>query len=756
MSYSLLSPRAAYLAKFIEAGQNVTATSISKGNAKNLWSGIQAGHESTRTQEHQTHVIAANTAVEGVLARGNISIKSAAALAAGNAIIAAGADVAGYAQLVCQESSKTADYLEPGYAGQYSMDYGKAPMVGSEYYTEKDLDKNLGLSYAMNVRALETQSTFSETLYPTITVDAGDSGVSIRTKITTIYKGMRHALYKADSVPADRRNLVDALTDHTVLDDDAIALVPYFLEDDSNAEHFVSKDIIEPTDVQLGRVAAYPTSWLTFGSEDRNLFSLAAHPGIAAEGYDESDEIAPGAALGSILVSVRRKGEAITDGSLMILQTQNMQYATFQRPAEGGGRELILNFRQNKFGLSGETVDRNGDKIPALSTLENQKYKLQYTIKINGDLTTNDGLESIGLPQVKVTKLVNAQGQVEPFTKGTGKSIVDGIVIEAVGFKYSMTRTNENRRTQGALLESIWETENFKLRLGSPLTTKSPIGAEGIDDAERLDDLISAVNIRNEGLAVTQTLNYTEQLEQLIPTLIGEYDKVSIQGLGRHWVRPWFERATYHVSTSISTLESKHASANARAALLTQLGDQVTRAVQESRYMPALRTYLSDPEARPTVVLACDEVTASMLLTASPGETRLLGDRYDFKIITTNDNRWRNLEDAQVGPVRRLQWFLQVESEAGSVNVLNWGNHFWTPILVTNTNIQRTGATSKELTVQPRNLHVCHCPITGILDVSGITEYATSKPSLDVVVTNSGADVTPTDDLSGLKTGNKA
>lgn len=754
MSYSLLSPRAAHLEKFIKAGDNLAASAKADGTAEDIYQGIKVGQESTRTSAHRTTMTGVQTKMESVLGRESISIKSAAARAAGAAILGAVGHEHDYCQLVGQESAKTADYLEPGYAGTYGTDYGRDSMVGTEYYTEKDLDKNLGLSYAMNVRALETQSEFSETLYPTITVDAGDAGVSIRTKITTIYKGMRHALYKKDSVPAERRNLVDALTDHTVLEDDAIALVPYFLEgDEGNTAEFVSKDIIEPTDVQLGRVAAYPTSYLKFGSEERNLFSLAAHPGIAAEGYDETDEIAPGAALSRILVSVRKKGETVQQGKLIELNVQNMQYATFQRPAEGGGRELVLNFRQNKFGFTGETRDRNGDKIPALAALENQQYKLQYTIRVRGEITVNDGMESIDEPSVKILKLINSQGQVEPHNAGSGKTIVDNIVIEPLGFKYAMTRTNENRRTQGALLESIWETENFKLRLGSPLTTKSPIGAEGVDDAERLDDLISAVNIRNEALAVTQTLNYTEQLEQLIPTLVGEYDKVSIQGLGRHWVRPWFERKPFRVNQSVSTLESMNAPANARASLLTALGDQVTRAVQESRFMPALRTYMADPQARPTVVLACDEVTASMLLCASPGETRLLGDRYEFKIITTNDTRWRDMANEQEGPVRRLQWFLQVPSEAGAVNVLNWGNHFWTPVLVTNTNIQRSGSVSKELTVQPRNLHVCHCPVTGVLDVSGITDYATTKPALNVDVANSGEEVTTDTDLEGLDTG---
>ena len=205
----------------------------------------------------------------------------------------------------------------------------------------------------------------------------------------------------------------------------------------------------------------------------------------------------------------------------------------------------------------------------------------------------------------------------------------------------------------------------------------------------------------------------------------------------------WFEELEFDVSKHIQTSDTKDALVNARQGLLNRLGDQVTRAIQESRYMPALRLLTANPDARPVVVIATDEPTASMLL-LQQGETRILGDRYQYEVVTTNDDRWR-VKDADYNSVtRRLQWVLRVDQENdGSYCVLNWGNHFWSPVMVTNINIQRNGGVSKELAVQPRNAHINHCPIAGVILIKGITEFVAKKLAYYVELANA-----PTDDTN--------
>ncbi len=741
--------RISNMEKLIEQGNQLVNAQSVQNSTKDLWSTIVAG-ESIRSSKvnHQFNQVAtsADQAFGNVFAGKTLSH---AARTASAMILAAAGNEEEFMSKPARESSdkRYNSYMETAIPGQASLnaDYGKTPLVATEYYTNKDLDKNLGLTWTLNVRALETQSAFAERLFPTITVETNDVGITVRTKITTVTRGVLNALLAKDSVIDDRKPLHNALTDHTVLQDDAIRIVPYVMETGENAEFFVDDQIIDNETVRLGRVPAYPTNYLDIKKEKGNLFRLAAHPGIVAEGYDETDEIAPGAALGSLLISVRKASDDVKAGSLVKLNTRDMQFASFQRPPEGDGRELVLQFRRTQFALNGKSVDWKGNDIPAIAALEQNKYTLRYVINISMSLFTNgprSGQYEISGARLDIDELVDAAGNEVSMDTGVGKTIRDNLKIEMLGWRFDGTRTNENRRTQGLLLDPVWEQENYKLQYGSPIMTKTPVGVE-YDDAERLDDLVSAVNIRNEMLAITQTLSYTDAVKQAVDTLVTQWDKSAIRGLGRHWVRPWYEETDFQVDEIVQSLETKDALINARQALLQRIADQVTRAIQDSRYMPALRLLTANPQAVPKVIIATDEPTAAMLL-LQIGETRLLGDRYEYEVVTTNDDRWRVKNEADGSWTRRLQWVLKVEgSEEGSYCVLNWGNHFWSPIMVTNINIQRNGSTSKELAVQPRNAHICHCPITGLIWVKGITDLVANKLAYNVTTTANGQTSTP-------------
>ncbi|AXF51219.1 putative major capsid protein [Erwinia phage Wellington] len=733
--------RITQLEQLIDAGNALVMSHKGTTAATDMWNQVVAG-ESIRRANNDAFTVTRDSAQ---VKYNSVSGKKMgfAAQVASNMILAASSDPEEFATKVATESSnaKYNSYMDVAYPGSAAGDdYGKNPFVGTEYYTNKDLDKNLGLTWTLNVRALETQSKFAETLFPTITVESNDVGITVRTKVTTVTRGVLNALLAKDSVIDDRQPLHNALSNHKVLQDDAIRIVPYVMEDGSNAEFFVPEDVIANETVRLGRVPAYPTNYLSFDKQQLNLFRLAAHPGIVAEGYDETDEIAPGAALGQILLSVRKAGEDVKDGSLFKLTTRDMQFASFQRPAEGEGRELILNFRHTLFAMNGETLDWQGKAMPALESLKQNDYTLRYVVNVTMSLFTNgqrSGWVEITGKTLRVDSVVDGTGMSLPIDSGSVKTILDNIKIDLVGWRFDGTRTNENRRTQGLLLDPVWEQENYKLQYGSPILTKSPVGVE-YDDAERLDDLVSAVNIRNEMLAITQTLNYTEAVRDVFKTMVTQWDKPAIRGLGRHWVGAWYNESDYDVSKVIQSLDTKDALINARQGLMQRLGDQVTRAIQDSRYMPALRLLTADPNALPKVIIATDEPTAAMML-LSTGETRLLGDRYDFEVITTNDDRWRVKNQEDGSWTRRLQWMLKVANvEDGSYCVLNWGNHFWSPIMVTNINIQRNGSTSKELAVQPRNAHICHCPITGVIWVKGITKFVEERLAYFVNVIDDG------------------
>lgn len=727
-----LSPRHEMLNNLISNCSLAIKSAKTNASTASLGTNLMVGHES-RGPGFANEWREANTNVTTNILHEGKAIKSKAARTAAAILMGASANAEGYITQIAQENftGESAKWHEPGYSSRFGADYGKAPMVGQEYFSKQDLDNNLGLSVAMNVRSLETQSRFSERLFPTIVVDASDSGITIRTKLLTAFKGAIHALRDKDTVEAKRRNLLDGLTDPTLLDDDAIKVVPYKLENGENEQHFVDDALIQPEVREIGKVK-YPTQFLKFGGGRRSLLGLSAHPGIAAEGFTETDEIAPGAAVDEILVSIYKKGETADKGSLIKLNVLNMAHATFQRPAEGDGRDLILNFRNNKFALNGDTLDHAGHPIPALEGIKQGKYKVNFELRFTHDLNTQ-GFEVSGPCQLHEVSLFAANGTPVDTASGAGKTVVDGFVIEALGYSYDMTRTNENRRTQSILLDAIWKQENFKLRHGSPVTSKSPIN-ETVEDAERLDDLTTAVNIRNESMAISQTLGYSDQIKEVAKTIVDEYEVPSMQGLGRYWVRPFYDEQTVILPKSASSLDSKELIENARSVTMNVITEQVTRGLQIARYLPALQQYTGNPDARPHVTIACDEYVRGLLIRPAAGEARLINDFVSYDVVSTADIRWRSFDAKYNDFVRRIQWFLTDPTDSeGQINVLTWGNHFWTALLVTNTNIQRQGGVSKELTVQPRNIHVCHCPVTGVVNVVGMTELLNSPAKMHVV-----------------------
>lgn len=737
-------PRIQKLQSLIEAGNLLVSDAKTKGTSAGLWSTVVAGESIRKSDSYDTARDTSAISAQKIGVSMNYAMERA-----GATILAAAANPQEFVSRVATESANTryANYMNVAHAGaDLTVDYGRdnwTQKLGKEYYTDTDLDKNLGLSWALNVRALEIQSQFAEKLFPTITVEGTDVGITVRTKITTVTRGILHALLEKDSVVDDRKPLHWALSDHKVLEDDAIRIVPYLMPDGKNAEFFVDSNLIEPETVRLGRVPAYETNFLRADLKKFNLFQLSAHPGIVSGGYDETDEVAPGACVGRFLVAVREKGDPLADSQFVELIVRDMQFATFDRPLQGDGRELVIQFRRNLFTVNGNSRDRKGDEIIALDAFKQRGLSVNYTINMSGSMFSTGqrggdvDITGLGL---SIESLYDAEGNELPITSGSNKSLVDNLVMEVYGFKIDSTRTNENRRSQGLMLDPVWEQENYKLQYGSPIMTKSPVGIE-YNDTERLDDLLSALNIRNELLAVGQTIAYTEQIRQVHATMVSRYQTLSIRGLGRHWVGAWFKEDVFDVSKIVQSLETKDALINARQALLQRIGDQVVTAIQDARYIQSMRLLVADPAAVPSVIIATDEPTAAMLL-LNQGEARLLGDRYQYEVITTNDDRWRKRKAEDGSWSRRLQWFLKVPTQDdGSYCVLNWGNHFWSPVMVTNINIQRNGPISKELAVQPRNAHINHCPITGLLWVEGITDLVAKKLAYMISTLTAGVGV---------------
>lgn len=612
-----------------------------------------------------------------------------------------------------ESGQNDAPLLTSGQFGRADIFDGQS--VGLEYFNETSLDTHMATSLVFNLQAAR-QDEFCEAFFRTITIDPSECGMLVEINKTMVHRAVRHAMNHKDSQPFQRRNVLDAATDYTVLEDRAVDFIPYMNVDGSRDNEFCPASLHTPT-VRRVENAQVRTNPLRFTPFDKHLMELSAHPGLVTSGIlDESDEFDGRVALDNLYILAKKKGEDDSKGKLIKFNTQHLARASFNKSQEGDGREMSLEFRGAHFTLTQETKAVDKSDIPALEELAANKYTLIVTVKVNANINLQTGVESAMVSGVTIVGLRDERGHDISWTQGAGQQIVDGIDLSGFCYDYKMTRSNSNRRSKGLLVDSVCERERYKIQLGSPITSRKPIGRT--DNNGALNDLITTARMRNNNLAITKLLNYTDALEQVVAGITNEYEIPSIEGAGRHYVRPWFEKVTFDAQKQTAALQSDDVPNALRAALLNVLRDQIVRAYQESRFQPALEMLSGYTISKPKVVIGTDITTGNWLWVQ--GDVRTLGDQFQYKIVTTTDFRFNG----------RLQWVFSVGEEGYSC--LNFGNFLWVPELVTDTNLTRNDAVANEITVQPRCYHVVNCPITGVIIVVGLSDYVTSKPSIGV------------------------
>lgn len=600
--------------------------------------------------------------------------------------------------------------------------HGSSSMVAGEYFNNgTELDKHVGASIEFNLQAARQNDEW-EHMFPTVTLDPSDIGMEVDINLLYIHQQVRHSMNRADNAPYKRRNLLDAITDPTVFDDNTIKFYPYFKEeaDGDYREFFAPESLIEPK-YPISDSHTVRTSPLKFNTGPKPLLSLSAHPGsVGSSTRDETDEFDPRFRLQAMYVLVSKPGQdpEKDEGQLVQYSTLNLPKSAFQLAQEGNRRTVLLTFRDAKFSLNGNRVDTLGNPVEALATLKDQGYILTFSVEVNAEVNLQDGIEKHSRAYLTIESLTDKDGVVIDHTKGPGKTIVDGFKLTPKYYDYGAMLSNANRRSRGTLLDNQAEAERYKTTLQSPITMQKPVNGQAAPEESQVADLILAARMRNNIQAGTKVLNYEETLADVVETHINKYEVASIEGVGRWYVHPWYEAKTFDADKQISALASSDVPGELRSALLNMLRDQVNRAFLESRFEPALQVYSKYTMSRPKVGILTDPIIRNWLW--MQGDVRSLGEGFDFYIDHTYDSRFRNT----------IRWYFSTTSEG--FHALHAGAFLWVSELVTATSMSRGDRIADELTVQPRCEHIWCCPIMGRLDVVNLSKYVTSAPAINV------------------------
>ncbi len=601
-----------------------------------------------------------------------------------------------------------------GVAGR--LDY-REEHASMEAFDEKKLAEMMPYSIAFNVQA-SRQDEFSESFYPTTIVSPDMGGIDIAVDRTTVFNAIHHPT-SGKAHDWKQRNLVEAVSDASILADESTDLIPFVQENGENEAMFLDDAVVAPTYRRVGNVDI-KTKPLKVGKQI-NLLGISQHPQLLGAGIiDHTDAIDSRIFLDKLYLRTS------DTGSVLRFNVSRLPRNAFNKSVEGADREMQLNFRSEALVLNADTMAVDGSEPTVLQPVRDSNYTVRLAIKVNGDAHVEFGTVQIDPSAVQVTEITDEDGNQVSLTAGGGKAIVDALAdMKIVGFELNASRTNSNRRTRGLLLNNNREVERFAIPLGAPISAPSPIGSDR--DTRDLDSLIAAARIRNSNNAVTTLLNYADTLRAFVQNRRLGHGVPAIEGVGRHVVVPFYEEMDLNLKDVINSIKSKDRAEDISSVLVNAIRDVAYRMYRDSAYQAGVDAS-SVGGKKVSLLVGTDSVIQRHLMVT--GDRRTFGTTFeDAKIVTTLDSRMDN----------KIVLTFTREGTDGTPDPLSFGTHAWIPELASSIMVSRDGATYQEAMVQPRSRHINNLPIMAVINVEGLEDVLTTKVAVSTESVDDGA-----------------
>lgn len=636
-----------------------------------------------------------------------------AALASGDPV--AYAEAAMLKQAPSENGVTVISYENSGSAG--SLDYRDEPAM--ESFDQRPLHDYIPYSIAFNIQA-SRQDEFGEAFFPTTIVSPDHGGLDMEVDHITVYNAVKH---RASGQMADfgQRNLVEAVSDASILADESTTLIPHYLDSGENADKFVDTSVVATYYRKISDVEIQ-TAPLKAGV-GVDLLGISQHPELLGAGViDHTDAIDTRLALQKVYMQLA------SDGSVVDFNVLRLPRSGFIKSVEGENREMALNFRTEDLVLKPGTLAADGSAPPELQTVRDNNYTVRLRATVTGHAHLATGNVNVAAIGIEVAGISTEDGDVVPMTAGAGKSIAGALSgIQMIGYELLAARTNSNRRSRGLLINRKRYVERYAIPLGAPISAPSPNGSGR--DTRDLDSLITAGRIRNSNNAVTSLLNYADTLRAYVTHRRHGQGHPAIEGMGRFMVVPFFEEMDLDVSTVINSLNSASRAEDIAAVFVNAIKDLSYRMYRYSGYQAALNAS-SFGDRKPRLVVGTDSVIARHLMVL--GDTRTFGIQFEnFEIVTSFDSRMDN---------KIVMSFVRSGAE-GQPDPLSFGTHAWMPQLASSMQVTRDGANYQEAMVQPRTRHINNLPIMAVINVTGLKDVLTTNIAVttDEVGTTSGS-----------------
>ena len=578
-----------------------------------------------------------------------------------------------------------------------------------EAFDQTKIGNYKAYSLAFNLEAAQ-QDEFGETLFPTIVLTPEHGGLDVTIEQTVVHREVRRAA-TGEVTDFNKRKVLDAVVDHTILESETTRIYPIVLDNGSNAKFFTDDAVVAKQTLSVDGVDI-TTAPLKPGVAVDLLALSSGSPLNNGQELTDEDSIDSNAGLDVIYVKI--SDAAATKESVIAIRVNGLPRSSFFKSPEGkSDREMSIQFSNETVVLQSSHEDIAGVAAEALSTLGNQKVNI--SLQMSGTLDLETGELSLYNPAPAAKSLFAEDGQGISITAGAGKALIDNLSFEVVGYTLEAYHSNANLRHRGILGSYTGKVERYSIGFNAPVTAKAPVNETDKRKATDLKTITAISRARNANDAVTKLFSRADMLKQYAEAVVGDMPVPEIEGAGRHLVSPYYAELEIDMEAVINSTKSHEKALDVADTLINAIRALAYPMAQDSNYQTALETITNGRETKPRLVIATDSVLQRHIMVSGDDRSASIG--MDHKVVTSADKRMTN------------EIFLTFarENVAGEADPLSFGAHGWIPEMVSSAQVSRAGSTANVTTVQSRNRHIGLLPVMARITVKNLDKVLSTK-----------------------------
>ena len=577
-----------------------------------------------------------------------------------------------------------------------------------EAYDESNNRDSVVYTVAYNFLAAK-QNDFGETFYPTHVVSNDNVGVTVSLRLIQVYDDIKRNVNGA-LARFNRKNIVKALIDSTILKNEMTRVVPVVRP--ASLANFVDPALVPAAAVVL-EGESINTAPLKVGVE-MDIIGLSQTDTLLAAGVmDRTDGLDRSINLQNVYIQV---GADVLSYNVSNLATSNF----LAQPQENYKRHA-LNFNSHSLVVNKSKKRADNTALVELADVVTEDLILQLKINMTGTVNIEEGGLVVYGNSIKIEKAFDAAGVELALTHALVAPLVAKFATAVIfGYTLKAYRNNLNKRQRGQLLDTTYQNQTWTLPLRSPVSVIRPPNADSQTDSGDLASLVAATFARTSNEAVTTLLETAALLKEFVDSRVPTSLAPDLFGVARELVEPTYIGETLDVNAVINSVSSHEKAADIQAVLAQKIRDIGSRLYRDSGFQAVIETKVAGVEGEPTILVGTDPMTARYLMV--DGDTRLTGPTFNYKVVTTPDERMQGKLVIALG---------YPDQSEGTLNPIHFGYMLWSPEATIVIPQARGDQISKELTVMPRFRHITNVPVMGMVEVKNIPDVVSKKIAID-------------------------